>query len=154
MFRVQYLTFNIALYFNASSAEVEAAGVLSNNLVQYHGGGYIASLGVYHDIHCLNKLRRYVYRDTYLDKVPERNISEYEEHLVDHCIDMLRVSIMCSPDLSMYTFHWPEIDKALFLDATSKSPRKCVDWGQLSGWSERRMVEMVPTLIKPSQKRA
>jgi hypothetical protein len=42
-----------ALYFNASKEELLADGASLETSVQVKGGGYIAALGVYHEIHCL-----------------------------------------------------------------------------------------------------
>ena len=37
----------------ASSEEMALAGELSDTSVELFSGGFLASLGVYHDLHCL-----------------------------------------------------------------------------------------------------
>lgn len=43
----------IAFYFNISTSELLRAGFDSSSAVRVKGGGYLASLGVYHQLHCL-----------------------------------------------------------------------------------------------------
>src|SRR5690242_6306173 len=42
-----------AFYFNISEEEVVAAGFPTDGTVRVQEGGYLASLGVYHQLHCL-----------------------------------------------------------------------------------------------------
>ncbi|KAH7127179.1 hypothetical protein B0J11DRAFT_567891, partial [Dendryphion nanum] len=118
------------IYFNASARELKKAHIDESDAVRYAGGGFIASLGVYHDMHCLRKLRHWLYREKYLPDMSPRDEANMLEHL-DHCIDMIRVSLMCTPDLSFYAFNWPKGEKTVFLDPESNSPRQCIDWKQL-----------------------
>ena len=56
--------------------------------------------------------------------------------------------MMCTADTSLYTFSWPEDPDAMFLDAHSKSPRKCADWEQLEGYAWGRKTGLALTLLK------
>lgn len=58
---------SIALYFNASKEEIELAGASPSKAVRVKSGGYIASLGVYHELHCLNRLRYSLYSHKLVD---------------------------------------------------------------------------------------
>ncbi|KAK7923739.1 hypothetical protein PG985_007810 [Apiospora marii] len=64
---------------------------------------YVLGLDVFHDLHCLNMLRKHLLPDYY----PEhRNASSTENgfmHIM-HCVDALRQSIMCNVDLSIIPF--------------------------------------------------
>jgi hypothetical protein len=40
-------------YFNATAVELASAGVPLESAVKASGGGYLASLGVYHEMHCI-----------------------------------------------------------------------------------------------------
>lgn len=51
----------LPLYFNASATEIQSAGASVDKSVQAKDGGFIASLGVFHELHCLNRLRYFVY---------------------------------------------------------------------------------------------
>ncbi|KAK7182981.1 hypothetical protein DPSP01_010298 [Paraphaeosphaeria sporulosa] len=137
-------------YFNASASELSNADVSPTNAVRVKQGGYLASLGVYHELHCLNQFRNFLYLSTSPTPLSAEQITYYGSHL-DHCIEVLRLSSMCNADLSLYTFTWPREQSFTFLDAHSNTPRKCVDWGQVENWSMERKVELAPTVIKPGE---
>lgn len=44
---------NIAVYFNASVEELKRAGESFENIAELTDGGYPASLGAYHQLHCV-----------------------------------------------------------------------------------------------------
>jgi hypothetical protein len=71
---------------------------------------------------------------------PQRNEDELfmQPHL-GHCIEVLRLSAMCTADLGMYTFFWSSAD-AEKPTARSGTPRKCSKWAQIDGWSRERMI--------------
>ncbi|KAF2792807.1 hypothetical protein K505DRAFT_245899, partial [Melanomma pulvis-pyrius CBS 109.77] len=131
------------LYFNASRDELIAGSASPEESVQVKNGGYVAALGVYHEIHCLNKLRYFLYTPNMTH--PQREM--WEDHL-DHCLEVLRISVMCTADTSLYTFSWPEGPDFGFLDAHSRSPRKCTDWEQLENYAWGRKIGLAPTLLK------
>ncbi|KAF1973173.1 hypothetical protein BU23DRAFT_465640 [Bimuria novae-zelandiae CBS 107.79] len=135
-------------YFNISVDELSTADVSPSTAIQVKDGGFLASLGVYHELHCLNQLRNFLYLDSAPENLRAKGSSYWHSHL-DHCIEVLRLSAMCNADLSLYTFTWPEKEKSDFLDAHSKTPRKCVDWSQVEGWSMRRKVSLTPTVVIP-----
>ncbi len=68
-----------------------------------------------------------------------------------HCIEVLRLSSMCTADLGLYSFFWnsPEATKP---QARSNAPRVCANWSQVDDWSRKRMIPNtnVP-LIKASE---
>ncbi|KAM0667659.1 hypothetical protein ACQRIU_003524 [Beauveria bassiana] len=72
--------------------------------------GYMASLGLFHQIHCLNMLRKFIYLDYYKEKTPDWFSQPYlRAHAVlfrDHCVDMIREAIMCHGDTSLIVYHW------------------------------------------------
>ncbi|KAH7251382.1 hypothetical protein BKA59DRAFT_395458 [Fusarium tricinctum] len=79
--------------------------------------GYRVGIQVFHQLHCLNLLRQETYRDYYsttggdIDVEPE----DLRGHL-DHCIEILRNSLMCQSDTGVFAFkyydgyegHWPD----------------------------------------------
>lgn len=72
------------------------------------GGGYMASLEMFHQLHCLNFLRKWTYMEYYQgidDFWKEENKFHLREH-TDHCIDMLRQVLMCQSDTGLVVFHW------------------------------------------------
>lgn len=66
---------------------------------------------------------------------------------VDHCLETLRISVMCSADTSLYTFFWNTTyaDRPL---PKSSSNRKCVDWEGLESWADARKVPLNPVLLR------
>ncbi|KAJ4253879.1 hypothetical protein NW762_010277 [Fusarium torreyae] len=54
-------------------------------------GGYLATLDVFHTLHCVNKIRKSYYSDYYHDPNP---LADQQEHF-DHCIDLLRQVYSC-----------------------------------------------------------
>lgn len=69
--------------------------------------GYRVGIEVFHQLHCLNLLRMSTYPDHYktiswsdTNDAPEK----VREHL-DHCIEILRINLMCLSDVNVFTFH-------------------------------------------------
>lgn len=60
----------------------------------------------------------------------------------------LRTSIMCTADVSLYTFHWQD-PKAAKPGAKSNAERKCVNWSGVEDWARSRAVEKDPWLVLP-----
>ncbi|KAK8083992.1 hypothetical protein PG996_002773 [Apiospora saccharicola] len=64
---------------------------------------YVVGLNVFHDLHCLNMLRKHLLPEYY----PEyKNASGTEAgfmHIM-HCVDALRQSVMCNVDLAIIPF--------------------------------------------------
>ncbi|KAF2475361.1 uncharacterized protein BDR25DRAFT_340146 [Lindgomyces ingoldianus] len=127
--------------------ELQHAGIRPETAVKVKDGGFIAALGVYHELHCLNKLRYFLYDRFSMPNVTQTALDYWTDHL-DHCIEVLRISLMCTADLSLYTFSWPDDPDAIFLNAHSNSPRKCVKWEQLERWSTKRKISLSPVLLK------
>lgn len=67
---------------------------------------YIGAFDVYHQIHCLNSLRRIVYRSYYNETMPDPEAMGLPEIHVNHCIDILLQAIQCSGNVNFMTYHW------------------------------------------------
>ncbi|KIM96589.1 hypothetical protein OIDMADRAFT_63637, partial [Oidiodendron maius Zn] len=68
------------------------------------GGGVTALFEGFHQIHCLNLVRQYTYRDEYnYDNLPafDQSPAMLLDH-VEHCIEMLRIDLMCFADETPY----------------------------------------------------
>ncbi|KAF2726647.1 hypothetical protein EJ04DRAFT_452917, partial [Polyplosphaeria fusca] len=144
-----------ATFFNATAEEVAVNGFSIVDSVKVQNGGYVAVLGVYHQLHCLNQIRNFLYLRA--SGATDKPLSDEQlgnnHHHIEHCIEDLRVSAMCTADLRLYTFTWPKEENFTFLDAHTNTPRKCVDWTQLEQWSLRRKISLTPTLIVPDNKK-
>jgi hypothetical protein len=103
-------------------------------------GGYLASLDVFHTLHCVNKVRQSYYSDYYHDPNP---LADQHEHF-DHCIDLLRQTIMCHGDISLHTYEW--IDDYRFPWPSTRTEHQCRNWDRLIDWSRENYV---PSLMGP-----
>lgn len=73
--------YQIATFFSASQEDLEKTGESVNDSVPLADGGYIAGLGVYHNIHCLRRLRIFLHSDYYYDNLTEANLAYLRGHL-------------------------------------------------------------------------
>ncbi|KAF7799138.1 hypothetical protein EIP86_010369 [Pleurotus ostreatoroseus] len=71
---------------------------------------YIVALSVFHQIHCLNVLRKAIYPEYYsdpetgaLDDIPKDEITDH----VNHCLDMVLQGIMCAGDITYALPNYP-----------------------------------------------
>ncbi|RAH48964.1 oxidase ustYa family protein [Aspergillus brunneoviolaceus CBS 621.78] len=96
---------------------------LKSVYTQDHTEG-IVSLSVYHSLHCLWK------------------------H-ADHCVEYIRESLMCQPDLALVTFRWIN-DTAQHAAAPTEfyptnfdvDVHRCADWESLDRWAGQRAFDL------------
>ncbi|KAK0636392.1 hypothetical protein B0T17DRAFT_571227, partial [Bombardia bombarda] len=103
-------------------------------------GGYLVTLDVFHELHCLNQLREQVYREYYPDK---HSKAKQLEH-VDHCLDLLRQVVMCHGDVSLQTFGWR--DDYRWPWPNFEVQHTCRKWEKIQEWSKENSI---PSLIGP-----
>ncbi|KAE9395136.1 hypothetical protein BT96DRAFT_862126 [Gymnopus androsaceus JB14] len=91
---------------------------------------YIVSLDVFHQLHCLNVIRKQLYPDYY---TPEPTVH------VDHCVDMLRQALSCNVDITPIPWKWSRSEQATLpvMDGT----HQCVDFENIQKWAyDNRMT--------------
>lgn len=95
--------------------------------------GYIVGVEVYHQLHCLDLIRRHLYPDRYGadTKMSPQGRIEYWIHL-EHCIDNLRQTIMCYSDITTIPWKVNERLQAEFPDA--HTTHMCRDFDALTEW--------------------
>lgn len=100
---------------------------------------FIAQIEVFHEIHCLDELRKEVFADHYY-KGRERNESRTSH--ITHCIHMILQSLMCSADVGIITHNW--IHNELFptdpktrVFADFNSVKKCRDFDSILDWAQK-----------------
>ncbi|KKP00473.1 hypothetical protein THAR02_07418 [Trichoderma harzianum] len=135
------------VYFNASVGELTRAGESFENIAELTGGGYPASLGAYHQLHCVRQLRFWIYRDYYYPNLTKAEDEYLHTHL-DHCTETLRLAIMCHGDTGMYSFSWMDA-KAPKPMAQTSSKLACVKWSSIEDYARSRMIPTHPSLIHP-----
>ncbi|KAB8236498.1 oxidase ustYa family protein [Aspergillus alliaceus] len=103
------------------------------------GTGYLDTLNVYHELHCLKRIYRFMYPDYYFPGFTEE---EHEMNWMhnEHCIDFLRQSAMCHGDTGLITFEWREESRLPVANATS---HQCVSWNKLDRWTKARTEDIM-----------
>ncbi|KAI0602838.1 hypothetical protein F4775DRAFT_597977 [Biscogniauxia sp. FL1348] len=105
-----------------------------------NGSGVLVQLGVYHELHCLKKLKHWIYRSHYYGNISATDLEEEEAH-IEHCLEWLRVAVLCRGDTTLTTFRWGGRGGSS-LETEYPIPRQCVDSDRLLEWSERHSVDI------------
>ncbi|KZT00105.1 uncharacterized protein LAESUDRAFT_688551 [Laetiporus sulphureus 93-53] len=97
----------------------------------------IMSLAIFHEIHCLNALRKMLHPEYYRPSPPELTPTP-EEH-ADHCIDWIRQTLMCSVDINPMVYEWEE-EKQVAIPKLS-ALHLCRSFDAVNEWAKNhRMV--------------
>ncbi|TDZ21041.1 Cyclochlorotine biosynthesis protein O [Colletotrichum orbiculare MAFF 240422] len=107
------------------------------------GGGAVGLLEVFHQLHCLNTLRKWTYIEWYQDELPpEFDGPEYLQRLhIDHCIEMLRLSLMCTADVTP-VLAWKDPEAPLGKRADFSTFHRCRNFDKIKSWmSDHRVMD-------------
>ncbi|KAI9686436.1 MAG: hypothetical protein M1822_003783 [Bathelium mastoideum] len=101
------------------------------------GNGYHALIEVFHQLHCLNLIRQFTWRDYYKAhpdrvKIPaDLMVDDVGSRMhVDHCIEALRITLMCHGDTTPY-FVMDNPDAPFGMQADFSPHHKCVKFEPL-----------------------
>ncbi|KAK4455388.1 hypothetical protein QBC34DRAFT_374227 [Podospora aff. communis PSN243] len=107
------------------------------------GHGVIGNLEVFHQLHCLDFIRQYTYRDQYdyskqlaFDGTPE----QVREH-VDHCINSLRIHLQCASDVTPYLIK-RDPRRPLGIDPDFNTQHKCRDFERIHRWAKNHELKV------------
>ncbi|KAF8907013.1 hypothetical protein CPB84DRAFT_1959751 [Gymnopilus junonius] len=105
------------------------------------GGGNMASVEVFHQLHCLNMLRKYTYPKEYpeLHELWKTQPKFIRGHL-DHCIDMIRQNLMCVADVGMISYDWISGWDVPFPDFNTY--HKCRNFDAILDWATKHRVRI------------
>ncbi|KAJ3718988.1 hypothetical protein C8R42DRAFT_675184, partial [Lentinula raphanica] len=95
----------------------------------------LIQLAVFHDMHCVNKLRQRLFPDYYTD--PSLLLGTWH---MDHCIDALRQTIMCSGDITPVVWRWNYAMATAMRDASVI--HQCRDFDRVQEWAMKRAPEV------------
>ncbi|KAL8765967.1 MAG: hypothetical protein Q9209_007114 [Squamulea sp. 1 TL-2023] len=101
------------------------------------GSGFIAEMAVYHELHCIKRIRRHFHLEIYYPNMTDEEREKEEVH-IDHCLEYWREAAICRGDTALGTFMW----KDGLPYSRVYSDHECVDWDRLDKWARGRMVDM------------
>ncbi|KAK1751046.1 hypothetical protein QBC47DRAFT_83486 [Echria macrotheca] len=104
------------------------------------GGGIQAYFEGFHYIHCLNLVRQYTYRHQYnyshVHAFSNPNVGILDH--VEHCLEMVRVRIMCDADPTMYPVSGGDGGSGWTIDTRPR--RVCRDFGKMVKWANEHIT--------------
>ncbi|KAK8094990.1 hypothetical protein PG997_001675 [Apiospora hydei] len=123
--------------FGISRIPMDKASQLVNKTVPIPGepGQYVIQLNVFHQLHCLNMLRKRLYSKT--DYPPDHELMGIE-HL-EHCYDALRQSLMCSADITPLPWRW--VEQMQEAKEVAQVAHTCRDFDVIREWAKRNAVD-------------
>ncbi|EXV00379.1 DUF3328 domain protein [Metarhizium robertsii] len=104
-----------------------------------HGGGVAGLFWGFHQIHCLDLLRQMSYKEEY-EKSGQRlpSILRDPEALrrthLDHCIELIRMDMMCQADVTPYLVLDRPDDSTGALNIDFSVFKRCRDFGKVANW--------------------
>ncbi|KAJ5951160.1 uncharacterized protein N7479_009573 [Penicillium vulpinum] len=101
---------------------------------------YWVELSVVHELHCIKRLRQYIHSDYYFANISAEDRRLNDLH-TDHCLEILRQSVMCHADISMITMTWESTSK--YPAADFQNEHECKNWDTLYEWQKERSVDMM-----------
>ncbi|KAF9893744.1 hypothetical protein FE257_009914 [Aspergillus nanangensis] len=110
-------------------------------------GYYVVGIDVFHQLHCLNQIRLKLWGINHDHKPRTHRSTEQKqpddeedgrqgmEHL-DHCVDSIRQSLMCSSDISVIIWQWHEPSQSVRPHANIT--HTCRDFEAIRNWAWSR----------------
>lgn len=114
---------------------------------------YYAQIDAFHQLHCLNEIRRHAYWDHY----HKHKWGAYDAHTphplhwthISHCLEAIRQNIVCHANVEMITSTWTEGQDWPFPDFAIN--KKCRNFEQLQEYQAQNRVpqELLDLLATP-----
>ncbi|KAL8868902.1 MAG: hypothetical protein Q9215_008119 [Flavoplaca cf. flavocitrina] len=98
-------------------------------------GYYAVGLEVFHQLHCLNMIRKRIYSKEKFDREDELMGMDH----VEHCIDELRQSLMCTSDITPLSWKWVEKDQEA--KEVADVIRTCRKFDSIRDWAQENMIK-------------
>ncbi|KAH8587688.1 hypothetical protein B0O99DRAFT_747382 [Bisporella sp. PMI_857] len=103
------------------------------------GNAYMASMDMFHQIHCVNMLRRAAFSRYPGAETDLPNNDTFPWVHLTHCVDNLLQNLKCYGSTDMYTYSWMETFKEPWPDFSIS--HKCRDFGALVDWANSNAVD-------------
>ncbi|KAI5866528.1 hypothetical protein GGS23DRAFT_602848 [Durotheca rogersii] len=101
---------------------------------------YVGTLDLYHQVHCLNMLRRQAYRGYYnLSERSHETLGLAEVHL-NHCVDILLQALQCGGNVNFMTYHW--IAGQEYPQPDMSVNRQCINFDKLTAWRIEKGLDL------------
>ncbi|MCJ1308290.1 hypothetical protein MMC25_001943 [Agyrium rufum] len=102
---------------------------------------HIGRIDVFHQVHCLDSLRRNIYFDHYFgEKFQGREPGPTHYIHVNHCIDVLLQNLLCTAPLNPILHYWVEGLEEPFPNFDDN--HKCHDIETILSWHEEKSVDL------------
>ncbi len=101
---------------------------------------YAAIFDVYHQLHCLNGLRRRAYGDYYHKGPARAEKAGLDEIHLNHCVDILMQALQCSGNVNLMTMHYVETQPYPVPDMSVN--RQCIDFDRLTDWRRQNSIDL------------
>ncbi|KAG4439013.1 hypothetical protein IFR05_005529 [Cadophora sp. M221] len=111
-----------------------------------NGSGYLVSLEMFHQLHCLDMIRKFVHFDYYQNLNPEWAKRPLLRQHADHCIDMLREVLMCQSDTGLITYHWVKNFSTPMPDFST--PHSCRDPEAVLRWTKNNEFKLTGPVVR------
>ncbi|KAF7348852.1 hypothetical protein MVEN_01405300 [Mycena venus] len=92
---------------------------------------YMISLDVFHQLHCLDTLRKQLY-----PRYSETHVSDMH---IRHCIGAIRQALMCAADVSPVVWQWSE--RLQIAEQRDDIVHVCRDYDRIRDWASERTFE-------------
>ncbi|KAG4438913.1 hypothetical protein IFR05_005593 [Cadophora sp. M221] len=108
-----------------------------------YDGKYVVMLGVFHQLHCVNLLRKSLYQEPPNSTSPRFSNSTTDPlsllHL-EHCVDALRQAVMCSVDTTPHPWVWSEGEDGEVgqVKEVASIAHTCRDFDSVREWARPR----------------
>lgn len=133
-------------WLKVSQAELERLGKFNVSSVSFRdGSGYLAGFELFHQLHCLNYLRKktILYHDQY-SAMPE---DVPQEHHIPHCIDALRLALQCQSEMTLITQNW--VDGWLEPWADWRTQHQCRNFASIQAWAAENQPHVPGSFVHP-----
>lgn len=120
---------------------------MEQSSVRFEDGGYFFGMDVFHQLHCLNYLRKksVLYNHLYPSDGEDEQVPP--EFHIPHCIDSIRLSLQCHADVSLIPQRW--VDGWLEPWAMWTNKHTCRNFDSIRDWAAASVPKLAGRLHHP-----
>lgn len=76
-----------------------------DTVIRLTDGTYYFTVSVFHGLHCVERVRKYIYKDHYYPDLTEMQSIALLKH-TEHCIDYFLQYLQCNADTTLLPMEW------------------------------------------------